>query len=110
MTNPKRRRKNVRSGEIVRVEPQGLNFLNANPKIRASFEQVGCIKFCKKIHGYNRQVAREFAENFNGTKTKVGNLQLQVSEDSVVAAIEILVCGDNGSKVCSYICLTIMIF
>jgi hypothetical protein len=76
MTTPERRRKNVKGGDIVRFEPQGLNLVNTDPTIRESFEQVGCIRFCVKIQGYNIQVAREFAENFDGAKDKVGNLQL----------------------------------
>jgi hypothetical protein len=53
MMTPERIRKNVRSGEILRFEPQGLNLVNEEPKIRASFEQVGCIRFFEKLHGYN---------------------------------------------------------
>jgi hypothetical protein len=83
MTTSKQKRKNVRSEEIMRFEPQGLSLVNTDPMIRASFEQVDCIKFCKKLQGYNRQVVREFAENLGGTNNKVGNLHLQVSEDSI---------------------------
>jgi hypothetical protein len=50
--------------------------VNTNPIIRASFEQMGCIRFCEKLQGYNRQARREFADNFDGIKAKVGNLQL----------------------------------
>jgi hypothetical protein len=74
MKNPKQKRKNSRSGEIVRFEPHGLNLVNANPTIRASFEQVGCIGFFEKLQGYKRQVAREFAENLDGANTKVDKL------------------------------------
>ena len=70
----------------MRFEPHGLNLVNTDPTIKASFEQMTCIRFYEKLPGYNRQVAKEFAKNFNGTKTKVGNLQLQVFEDSIVAA------------------------
>ena len=40
------------------------------------------------------EVAREFALNFDGTKTKVGTLELEVSEVIISASIEIL----NTSK------------
>jgi hypothetical protein len=49
MKTPKHRRKNVKGGDFVRFEPQGLNLVNVDPTIRASFEQVGCIRFCEKI-------------------------------------------------------------
>jgi hypothetical protein len=35
------------------------------------------------------KVAREFSLNFDGTKTKVGNLELEVSEATVASAIDI---------------------
>jgi hypothetical protein len=40
MTTPQRKRKNVRSGKVVRFEPHNLNLVNADPTIRVSFEQV----------------------------------------------------------------------
>ena len=43
-------------------------------------------------------MAREFAENLGGTKTKVGNLQLKFSEDSVVGATEIPAHGEQWFK------------
>jgi hypothetical protein len=61
MTTPKRRRKNVKGGDIMRFEPHGLNLVNADPTIRESFEQVGCIRFCEKLQVYNIWVVREFA-------------------------------------------------
>jgi hypothetical protein len=76
MTTPEHRRKNVKGGDFMIFEPQGLSLVNNDPTIRASFEQVGCVRFCEKLQGYNKQVAREFAENFDGVKAKVGNLQL----------------------------------
>jgi hypothetical protein len=76
MKTLERRRKNVKGGDFVRFQPQGLNLVNTDPKIRASFEQVRCIRFCEKFQGYNRQATREFANNFDGIKAKVGNLQL----------------------------------
>jgi hypothetical protein len=76
MTTPEHKRKNVKGVDFVRFEPHGLNLVNVDPKIIASFEQVGHIRFCEKLQGYNKQVVREFGENFYGIESKVGNLYL----------------------------------
>jgi hypothetical protein len=73
------RRRNKKGGDIVIFEPQGLRLVNVDPTIRASFEQVGCIRFCEKLQGYNMQVEKEFSLSFNGIGDKVGNIQFQVS-------------------------------
>jgi hypothetical protein len=60
MTTPQRKRKNARSGKVVRFEPQDLKLVNADPTIRVSFEQAGCIRFCENIQGYNVQLTKQF--------------------------------------------------
>jgi hypothetical protein len=49
-------RKKVRSGRAVRSEPQDLTLINEDPKIRASFEHVGCMRSCENIKGYNAKM------------------------------------------------------
>jgi hypothetical protein len=44
------------------------------------------------------EVAREFALNFDGTKTKVGTLEFEVSELSISAATEIPNTGERWFK------------
>jgi hypothetical protein len=92
------RRRNTKGGDIVRFEPQGLRLVNADPTIRASFEQVGCIRFCEKIQGYNMKVEKEFPLSFNGIGAKVGNIQFQVSEDTIVSVTEIPAHGEQWFK------------
>jgi hypothetical protein len=58
METPKGRRRNKKGGNIIRFEPYGLNLVNAYPTIKVSFEQVGCIRFCEKLQGYNMQVEK----------------------------------------------------
>jgi ATP-dependent RNA circularization protein (DNA/RNA ligase family) len=53
MATPEGKRRTTKGGDIVRFEPQDLRLVNADPTIRISFEQVGCIIFCEKLHGYN---------------------------------------------------------
>jgi hypothetical protein len=72
--------------------------VNADPTIRVSFEQVGCIRFCEKLQGYNMQVEKEFSLSFNGIEAKVGNMQFQVFEDTIVVATEIPSHGEQWFK------------
>jgi hypothetical protein len=94
MATPQGRRSNKKGGDIVRFEPQHLILVNAIPTIRVSFEQVGCIRFCEKLQGYNMLMAKEFALRFNGIGAKVGNIQFHVSEDTIVVATEIPARGE----------------
>jgi hypothetical protein len=71
---------------VLRCEPQSLELVNSDPAFRVSFEQVGCMRFCEKIQGYNVQVTKEFTLNFNGVQTRVVDITFQVSEDTVVVA------------------------
>jgi hypothetical protein len=98
MATPQGRRRNKKGGDIVRFEPQYLRLVNADPTIRVSFEQVGCIMFCEKIQGYNMQVTKDFAFIFNGIGDKVGNIQFHVSEDTITASKEILAHGEKWFK------------
>jgi hypothetical protein len=98
METPEGRIRNKKGGDIVIFEHQGLKLVNADPTIRVSFEQVGCIKFSEKLQGYNMQVEKEFALSFDGIRAKVGNLQLQVSEDTIVVATQILAHGEQWFK------------
>jgi hypothetical protein len=72
--------------------------MNADPTIKTSFEQVDCIRFSEKLQGYNMQVEKESALNFNGIGAMVGDMQFQVSKDTIIFAIEILVHGEQWFK------------
>jgi hypothetical protein len=56
----------VRSSRNVGPEPQNLTLVNEDLDVRASFEQVGCMVFCRKIQGFNVKLAEQFALRFNG--------------------------------------------
>ena len=55
----------------MRCEPQTLELVNSDPLFRVSFEQASYIRFCEKIQGYNAQVTKEFALNFNGVQSRI---------------------------------------
>ena len=59
---------------------------------------MGCFNFCQNMQRGHPEVAREFALNFDGTKTKVGTLELEVSEATIEATIEITNIGEGWFK------------
>jgi hypothetical protein len=75
-----------------------MQLLNSEPLFRESFQRVGCINFCQKMQRGNPEVAKEFALNFNGTKTKVGMLEFDVSKHSISVATEIPNYGEKWFK------------
>jgi hypothetical protein len=82
-------KKTHKGGEIVRTEPYYMQLLNSNHLFREAFHMVGCINFCQNMQRGNLEVARESALNFNGTKTKVGMLEFEFSEQSISVATNI---------------------
>jgi hypothetical protein len=92
-------RKGARSGRNVGPEPQSLTLVNEDPDVRASFEQVRCMLFCKKIQGFNVKLAEQFALSFNGLHTVIGGNTFQVTEETLSAATKIPPHGERWSKV-----------
>lgn len=76
-------------GANFRIEPQDLTFINADPTIRVSFEKVECIRFCEKNQGYNVQLTKESAMNFNGLEVNIGELTFPFLDVSILYATKI---------------------
>jgi hypothetical protein len=91
-------RKAHKGGGIVRTEPCYMHLFYSKPLIRKVFQRVGCINFCQKMQRAHPEVAREFALNFDGTKTKVGTFEFEVSEFSISTATEIPNTGERWFK------------
>jgi hypothetical protein len=97
MKTTQSKRKNV-SGKVMRFEPHDLKLVNANPTIIVSFEQVGCIRFCEKIQGYNAQLTKQFALNFTGVSATIVGITFQVSEETISVVMEIPMQGEKWFK------------
>lgn len=69
----------TKGGEIVRFEPQDPSLINSDLATRETFEEVGCVRFFEKMQGYNVELTKEFALNFDGDEVKVGKLKFIVS-------------------------------
>jgi hypothetical protein len=83
------RKKYHKGGSVVRIEPFGMHLFDATPMVREFFQRVGFLSFCQNMQRGHPEVARQFALHFDGIKTKVGNLEFQVSEASMVGATEL---------------------
>jgi hypothetical protein len=89
------RKKIHKGGEIVRTEPYDMKLINSEPFFKESFQRVDYLNFCQKMQRGHPEVAKQFALNFIGTKTKVGMLEFEVSEHSISVATKI---PDHGEK------------
>jgi hypothetical protein len=90
-----------KGGDIVRVEPHDLQLFNSDPFFREAFQRVGCLDFCEKMQRGHPEVAKQFALNFNGVKTKVGTLEFEVTEQSISTTTKIPVQGEKWFKAMS---------
>jgi hypothetical protein len=91
-------RKGARSGRTVGFEPQNLALINEDPNVKASFEQVGCMLYCKKIQGYNVKLAKQFTLRFNGFRAVIARITFQVMEETLSTATKIPPHGERWSK------------
>jgi hypothetical protein len=91
-------KKSHKGGSVVRTEPSDMHLFDVEPLIREVFQRVGCLTFCQNMQRGHPEVAREFSLNFDGTKTKVGTLELEVSEATIAAATEIPNTGERWFK------------
>jgi hypothetical protein len=53
---------------------------------REMFRRVGCLSFCQNMQRDQSEVAKQFALNFDGKKTRVGDLDFEVTEASISTA------------------------
>jgi hypothetical protein len=57
-----------------------MQLFDVEPLIREVFQRVGCFNLCQNMQRGQPEVARELSFNFDGTKAKVGTLEMEVSE------------------------------
>jgi hypothetical protein len=91
-------KKGAQNGRTVGSEPQNLALVNEDPDVRASFEQVRCMLYCKKIQGYNVKLAEQFTLRFDGFHAVIAGITFQVTEETLSATTEIPLHGERWSK------------
>jgi hypothetical protein len=57
------------------------------------------MEFCRKIQGFNMRVAEKFALSFDGFRTVISGVTVEVTEETISTTIEIPLQGKRCFKV-----------
>jgi hypothetical protein len=68
---------------MVLIEPNGSQDLLSHDNTINDLRAHSWDIFIRKFEGYNLAVAQDFAQTFDGFRSKVGDLQLEVTKDSI---------------------------
>jgi hypothetical protein len=83
---------------VVHIEPNGCQDLLSHDDTIDDLKAHGWDVFLKKFEGYNLQVAKAFAQTFDGFKANIGDIQLELTEDFVSKVTEIQSKGERWFK------------
>ena len=86
-------------GNVSRIEPDDCILVDSDDALRQKLQKVGWLNFIKKFHGYNLEVAKQFAATFDGKTAVVGNLELQVTKQSIAEATGLMDEGEEWFKI-----------
>jgi hypothetical protein len=79
-------KKTHKGGKVVRTEPVDMHLFDTEPMEREVFQRVGCLSFYQNKQRGHAEVTRQFALYFDGRRTKVGDLEFEVTKASISAA------------------------
>jgi hypothetical protein len=85
---------------VVRAEPNGCQALLMFDGAYSDLENLGWLAFIRKFDGYNLTMAQQFALSFDGCRAKVGDVQLEITEQFLSLATSLPVTGQKWSKSC----------
>jgi hypothetical protein len=71
---------------MVRMEPNGSQALVSHEDTVDDLMAFGWVGFIKLFKDFNLEVAQDFSQKFDGAKAKIRDLQMEVTEDSIVEA------------------------
>jgi len=91
-------RKGARSGKSVGPEPQKLMLMNKDLEVKASFEQIRCMVFYRKIQGYNMRLDEQFTLSFDGFREIISGVIFQVNEETLLTITKILLHNERWFK------------
>jgi hypothetical protein len=83
---------------MVRIEPNRCQALLSHDDTIDDLKAHGWDVFLKKFEGYNLQVAKYFAQTFDGFRAKVGDVQLELTEDFMSRATGLPLKGERWFK------------
>ena len=90
--------KSHKGGKLVRTEPVDMHLFEIEPMAREVFQRVGCLDFFQTMQRGHLEVERQFTSHFYGLKTKVGDLEFEVSKASISVATGIPIIGEKWFK------------
>ena len=67
----------------VRIEPKKLVIGNEQSEGYKILHQASWLPFLHKFSGYNLEVTRQFANTFDGSRARVGNPILSITEEYI---------------------------
>ena len=83
-----------KSGQVTRLEPEGIEFLETYSNISQRFRRAGWFNFCSMLQGYHEKISLMFAHNFDGFTIMVGKVFIHVTEHSIGTTCRISVYGE----------------
>jgi hypothetical protein len=91
-------KKEHKGGKIVRIEPVDMHLFDREPMAREMFRRAGCLSFCQNMQRGHSEVEKQFSLNFDGKKTRVGDLEFEVTKASISATTWIPISRENWFK------------
>jgi hypothetical protein len=79
-----------KSRKITRLEPEGVELLEAYPKTLQKFRDAGWFNLCATLQGYHEQVSMMFVQNFDGFVTVVGKVLIHVTKHSIEDCMQVI--------------------
>jgi hypothetical protein len=83
---------------IVRIEPNRCEALLSHDDAIDDLKSHGWDVFLKKFEGYDLQVEKAFAQTFYGFRAKIGDMQLELTEEFVSKATRLPSKGERWFK------------
>jgi hypothetical protein len=87
-----------KSGQVTRLEPEGIELLETYPDISQRFRRAGWFNFFSMLQGYHERISLMFAQNFDGFTTVVGKVLIHVTEHSIRTTCRLSMYGERWWK------------
>lgn len=79
----------------IKMEPKEFKVENWSKEVVEILCQAGLLEFLRKFNGHNDIITKEFIENFENGKTKVGELPILVNPTFISQSLELPLIGEE---------------
>jgi hypothetical protein len=80
---------------VVRIESNDSQAFLSHDDVVDDLTIFRWFKFIQSFEGFNLEDSQDFAQTFDGTRAKIGDLQLEVNDDSIAEAMRLSREGDH---------------